>query len=338
MGDSDQFSAYNAVLYDSHVLEVRGSVGFDGVNARIQLNGTSRVEIAAGGVLDFDTQGSGIDDNGDQGTLVIDGTLTVTAAGTHNLTPLVENDGTVDIGAGATLVTGTSARAFTNAGTITGAGTFFTDRYVNGSPAFTHQVGAVLDVDTLRIGSTTNGSSTVILGPLAVTNLEIQNGLVTLTQDVALDRLLVHYDVNTTLGATLDNTGTITVADFLQLGSGTLAGSGTTTLAAGGVLDLSIVRDRGLAGTHTLVNHGTATWGPMGTRSMTIAPDAELENHGTFIVQNDRPMSGGGVFRNHGVLRKTTAAGVSAWAVCYVEEAGGTIDEQTGSFDFTGGC
>ncbi len=338
IGRSDQFAAYNGVLYDSHVLEIRGAAGFDGTNTRIQLNGTSRVEVAPGGVLDLDAAGSGIEGNSPTGTLVNDGTINVTAAGDHNVTPAVENHGTIDIAAGAVLKAGATARTFTNAGTITGAGTFFTDRFVAGSAPFTHQAGAVLDVDTLRIGSTINGASTVITGPLGVANLEIQNGLVTLTQDLTLERLLVHYDVNTTLAGTLSNSGTITVSEVLMLGAGTLAGSGTTVLASGGTLDLTIVRDRGVADTHTLINHGTATWGPMATRAMAIAAGAELQNRGTFIVRNDRPMSGGGVFRNFGELRKETAAGVSSWAICYVQESGGSVVEDSGSFDFTGGC
>src|SRR5690606_8305125 len=330
IGSADQFSAYNGVLYDTHALEIRGSVSFGGANAKLQGNGLSTLEIAATGVVDLNTSGSGFDGNNETAQLINHGTILVTAPGDHSITHIVENHGTIDIGAGATLKATATSKPFTNAGTITGSGIFFSDRFVGGSDPFTHQAGAVLDVETLRIGSTTDGTSTVITGPLAVTNLEIQNGLVTLAQDVTLERLMVHYAAATTLAAVYSNSGTTNVSHVLQIGKGSLAGSGTTILASGGALDLSIAHNRSVADTHTLVNNGTATWGPMGSASITIGPDALVENHGTFVVQNDRPMSGGGVFRNHGVLRKETAVGVSTWAVCYQQPAGGSLVEASG--------
>lgn len=338
IGSADQFSAYNGVLYDSHVLEVRGSMTFGGVNAKLQGNGTSTLEIAPTGVVELNTSGSGFDGNNQTAKLVNDGTIVVTAAGNHNFTHVFENNGTISIGAGATVVAGAASKTFTNAGTITGAGTFFSDRFGAGSATFTHQAGAVLDVETLRLGSTANGASTVIIGPLGVTNLEIQNGLVTLAQNLTLERLMLHYSAGVTLEATYSNSGTTTVTTILQMGKASLAGTGTTILSSGGELDLSITHNRSLGGTHTLVNHGTATWGPMASTGFTIGSGAELENRGSFIVQNDRPMTGSGVFRNFGVLRKETAVGVSSWSVCYVQESSGSVDEQSGSFDFTAIC
>ncbi|HET8986749.1 MAG TPA: hypothetical protein VFN03_13420, partial [Trueperaceae bacterium] len=338
IGSSDQFSAYNGVLYDTHVLEIGGSMTFGGTNAKLQGNDLSTVEIAATGVVDLNTSGSGFDGNNETAKLVNHGTILVTAAGDHRITHEVENYGTIAVSAGATALASATSKPFTNGGTITGQGVFFTDRFVNGSDPFTHQAGAVLDVKTLRIGSTLDGTSTVITGPLAVANLEIQNGLVTLAQNVTFERLMVHYAASTTLAATYSNSGTTTVTDVLQMGKATLAGSGTTILAAAGLLDLAIVHNRSIADTHTLINNGTATWGPMASTSMTIAPDAVLENRGTFVVQNDRPMSGGGLLRNFGVLRKEAAAGVSAWAVCYRQETGGSVDEVSGSIEFTGAC
>src|SRR5690606_21148322 len=319
-------------------LEIRGVVGFGGVNAKLQGNGFSTLEIAAGGVVDLDKSGSGFDGNNETAKLVNDGTIIVSAAGDHRITHIVENNGTINIGAAAMLIAGATSKPFTNAGTITGPGTFFTDRFVSGSDPFIHQAGAVLDVETLRIGSTLDGSSTVITGPLDLANIETQNGLVTLAQALTLERLLVHYAPSTTLAATFSNSGTTTVSEVLLLGKATLAGSGTTVVASGGVLDLLITHNRAVADTHTLVNNGAATWGPMASTSLTIGPDAEIENRGTFIVQNDRPLSGTGVFRNFGVLRKETAVGVSTWSVCFVAESGGSVIEDAGSFDFAGSC
>src|SRR5690606_10316336 len=133
IGSSDQFAAYNGVLYDTHVLEIRGVVGFGGVNAKLQGNGLSTLEIAAGGVVDLDKGGSGFDGNNETAKLVNDGTIIVSAAGDHRITHIVENNGTISIGAAAMLIASATSKPFTNAGTITGPGTFFTDRFVSGS-------------------------------------------------------------------------------------------------------------------------------------------------------------------------------------------------------------
>lgn len=329
--------AYAAALSDSHVFEVRGSAGWGMNDGALQLNGTSRVEVKPTGVLDLNTTGARISGNSNDGTLVNEGTIRVTTAGEHTMTTIVFNEGTMDVSAGAILTT--RSRAFTNSGTITGGGTFFTDRFGATDPTFTHQAGAVLNVDTLRIGSKSDGSSTVIQGTIDVNNLEIQNGLVTLAQDLDLENLLVHYNQNTTASARLVNSGTIEVSDRIVLGSGYLGGTGTTILEAGGTLDMSIVRYRGLEDSHRLVNYGTATWGPQNVLTeFALGSNTVLENHGEFFVQNDRQMKGGGTFHNHGVLHKQVATGTSTWDVCLIEEPASAVIEETGHFAFTGTC
>src|SRR5690606_24447535 len=145
-----------------------------------------------------------------------------------------------------------------------------------------------------------------------------------------LERLLVHYAPSTTLAATFSNSGTTTVSEVLLLGKATLAGSGTTVVASGGVLDLLITHNRAVADTHTLVYNGAATWGPKASRSLSSGTDAEIENRGSFNVKNDRPLSGTGVFRNVGAERKERAVGVSTSSVCFVDESGGSVIEDAG--------
>src|SRR5690606_13154165 len=100
------------------------------------------------------------------------------------------------------------------------------------------------------------------------------------------------YAAATTLAAVYSNSGTTNVSHVLQIGKGSLAGSGTTILASGGALDLSIAHNRSVADTDTLVNNGTATWGPMGSASITIGPDA-LGSIG-LAVDQQRPRRAGG--------------------------------------------
>ena len=76
-----------------------------------------------------------------------------------------------------------------------------------------------------------------------------------------------------------------------------------------------------------------------------------VENEGTIDIAagatltstsrqftNSGTITGGGTFRDFGVLQKGTATGVSDWDVCYVAESGSSIVEQTGSFHLTGSC
>jgi hypothetical protein len=315
-------------LADTHTLEVRGTFAWSTDGGSLALTHSAVLEVAPEGTLHLARVNSG--SRAVQGAvaprLVNHGRILSTAHGTNFEIP-VENHGTVEVAEGAQLALGRTTARTDNYGVMTGAGTILSERFVgtNVQP-FVHHEDAVLDVATLRLFSAQDGTKTLLHGQLGVRNLELLNGRYFLDQDVALERLVLHDGA--TQGSILVSSGAITVSDELRIGQGTLAGTGTTTLLSGGELGLLLDRARVIADTHTLVNQGDGVWAP-GTalaNRVTINADAVFRNEGTFVVRNDRPIVGGGTFRNFGTVRKEVAIGASDYcAVTFVAESGSQV-------------
>jgi hypothetical protein len=330
--------AGGGVVAGGATLEIRGTFEWLAAQTRLQIRDDALIHVAPGGTLHMGYAGGDIEGGGPSaGTNHVrnEGLFLVDSGATSTIRADLDNFGTIRIDAGSTLTSNLSYKRLRNEGVITGDGTLFSDRFVGGSQPFVHAAGAILDVPTLRLGILPDGTSTVIEGQLGIKELEIQNGLLVLDQDLDLDRLVLHYGA--TQGSTLQSSGTTTVRELLSVGQGTFAGTGTTVLEPGGVLEMLLSRNRVVTDSHVLVNHGTATWGPMsGAQQITVNADAELRNHGEFIVENDRPIGGAGTFRNFGTVRKRVATGTSTWTVCFVEEPGSQVIEESGSID--AGC
>lgn len=326
---------------DTHTLEVRGTLRWTTHSGGLALNHDATLEVAEQGTLHLASENSGfVAVVGTVDPLLINrGRILSTAPGTRIQAPL-QNYGTVEVAEGAVLNLSFHSARVDNHGVMTGEGTIHSERFAGTVQPFVHHENAVLDVATLRLYSAQDGTATLLNGPLGVRNLELHNGRYTLDQDLALDRLLVHDTA--TLGVTLVSSGVITVRDQLLIGGGTLAGTGTTRLLAGGELGLLRDRTRVIADTHTLVNQGQGVWAPgtSGGVRLTIQPNATFRNEGTFVVRNDRIVDGGGTFRNVGTVRKEVATGASNWcAVTFVTESGSQVIEDDGTILRTGsGC
>ncbi len=139
----------------------------------------------------------------------------------------------------------------------------------------------------------------------------------------------------TIAGGELSGAGTLDV-NSLVWSVGTMSGTGSTTVVAGGSMNLRANGSRLLDG-RTLNNAGAATWSGAGNISM--ADGAVLDNlaGATFQVSgNASVVSGGGAaasFVNAGSFRKTTLAGTTTIAVPFVNTGAYIID--VGSLLFT---
>lgn len=336
-GTPGQFGG--GAIADSHTLEVRDRFWWSTVDGGLGFVDDGSVEVTASGLLHLAQHNSGFRalQGGENPMVVNYGRILADATGTNNFEAPLTNHGTVEVAAGTVLrLTHWTARV-DNFGVMTGGGTIRSERLTVGQP-FVHHAGAVLDVDSLVLQTTPDGATASIEGQLGVRNLELQLGRFTLDQDLTLDRLLIHDTA--TLGATLISSGAITVHDELWIGGGTLGGTGTTTLLSGGELHLLRNRTRVITDSHTLINQGVGTWSPNtgGTR-VTIHADATFRNEGTFVVQNDQIVDGGGTFVNAGTVRKEIATGTSNWtAVCYQADAGAELQLDSGDISLTTGC
>ncbi|MBX3143410.1 MAG: hypothetical protein KF813_06625 [Trueperaceae bacterium] len=293
-------------LNDSHTLEIRSTFESLTEGVTFSVVGTSSLHVAPQGVFRIAVPVyAGVDGaspNGiyNEGLILID-TPRV------NLSGCFHNHGTIRILAGQRLESPASnCGGDHNYGTIEGAGTF---------------------------------DWTNLEGVVRARELEFGRGRFRLSQNIQVARLFLHLPP-TASNTVVTSNGTITVSELMSMGYATLGGTGTTIVSAGASLEwlvLDNTPNRTITGGHTLITHGNTTWGPMPGTQVTIAAGSELRNHGTFTVQNDRPMAGGGTFRNFGVLTKTTA-GVSTWAVCYDEEPSGSYVSNPGTISFTGVC
>ncbi len=321
-------------LLDAHTLEVRGS--FEGVTAGVgfHMGGTSTLHVAAGGTVRFGSANYANLEGASPNGLVNHG-LVVASSPRVNVNACLHNHGTVEIEAGSLLyLTSSACGASHNYGLITGEGVLELEHGIVGYLPYQHHADAVIDVDRLQL--TAVGAGVTLHGALRARELEFTRGNFTIDQDIDVERLIL-YQAPAGFALVLNSSGIITASEFMSIGSSTLSGPGSTALLEGGELQMLPAFTRTLSSGHTLVNHGTATWGPMGTTQITINADAAFHNHGAFIVQNDRPVAGAGVFRNFGVLHKT-AEGVSTWSVCTVQESGGSYLPDPGTIDFTGVC
>jgi hypothetical protein len=254
--------------------------------------------------------------------------------GVFNNNGLVQvNGGTLGLGAG-----GESAGRFEVAADAT--------LYFNDSPNFASEPA----VYNLTPASSVSGAGTVVFlagfvaveGAYSVGNTQIS---ISAVRGVGAT---VSFDSDATTGTllidrgTLTGTGTVSVTASLNWLSGTMAGSGTTVVAAGATAALSTTSGGALLlSGRTFQNAGTATWATLSDSLMTLSDGATLINAAAavFDIKNDEPIDsgdGGGTIVNLGTFRKsvgTNSTGVSS-GVSF--ENDGTVQVQTGSLQLRG--
>jgi hypothetical protein len=244
------------------------------------------------------------DFSGGGGTFVNAGMLTKSSlsGGTTNLGPALNNSGTVDVQSGVL--------------NLGGGG--------NSSGTWKAEDGATLAFT----GSTmtlSNGSTLTSVG----------TGLLTLSGTFATVTITGNVTANTfTISSgNLQGSGTFTVTDTLHFQGGSINNAnGTVSIPVGATLLLEGNLNKSFS-SGTLALAGTTIWKDSGdfNNSGTVNNLAGA----TFTIQNGQQL-GGGKFNNIGTLVKTgtgTSTVVSVFAT-FINT--GTIDVQSGTFDFAG--
>jgi uncharacterized repeat protein (TIGR01451 family) len=236
-----------------------------------------------------------------------------------------ENDGTVLVQAGrlslnngdgpgsssgvfqvpAQLEFGGGTHELAAASNISGAGTIFlTSGQIN--------VGGVYDLASTTISGGT--ASFDVLGPVT--------------------------DVLTFSGGTLTGPGRLTMEGPgpSTWTGGTMSGAGTTRVGSGATLNVSGTSVKDIHTNRVLRNEGSVVW--TGTGPIRTGQGMLLDNVGLFDVQTDAALNqdfgGPSTFSNTGTFRKSVATGTTTANLTFTNDANGTIDVRTGTFDPTG--
>ena len=234
------------------------------------------------GTINFINSGANLPFTND-GTVQVEGGTLGLNSGTvvHSGPFMVAASTTLSLGATHTLLAGA---------TISGAGNLF------GGDTGTRTFNAPVAIGgNATLSGTNNFTATTLSvgGTLTVTA-----GTTTTAHDFTLTNLTIS-------GGTLGGSGPVTVTGGLNWTTGTMGGSGTTTLAATSTSTLSGTSAKNLS--RTLVNQGTLTWTGTSTGRIDFY-GGTLVNEGEFIAAaavNARGVSGTNAFVNEGLFRKT---------------------------------
>ncbi len=322
------------------------------------MSGTGATLVPGGGALEI---GSDSPKNLDGRTLTNAGTANWTGFG--NLTAsngaVFNNSGTFNdsntsghnfiLGAGAAPAfnnTGTFTKTtagyssffvpFTSTGTVTvSAGNLNLAGGGTGSGAFSPAVDGILEFSggtySLASGSSVTGAGkalfsggvTTVNGTYNITGTtEITGGTASFTGSASTKDL-------TLSGGALTGAGTVTLSGTSTWTGGTMGGSGSTAIAAGGILNISGDTAKNLDG-RALNTGGTANW--TGNGAIAGSGGALLTNSGAFNDGGAHSLSGAPFF-NTGSYRKT-GQGVSTFGGRFDNR--GTVDVQNGTVTVTG--
>jgi len=189
-------------------------------------------------------------------------------------------------------------------------------------------------IDVTRITVTHSSSASDSIHSLdSQATLSLSNGTLSIAASSTLS------DLNVSDG-TLTGAGDLTVTGTMNWSGGTMSGTGTTTLAQGGALDLSYILS--LDG-RTLVNAGTATWTSDGQYDRTsMAAGATIDNQAgaTFTITGVPSISGSqtptSTFNNAGTLIRSGASGAAVFSSVAFNNSG-SVQVQAGDLDLPGG-
>jgi CSLREA domain-containing protein len=176
---------------------------------------------------------------------------------------------------------------------------------------------------TLTISAASDiGSLTILGGPITA------NGLFTIT---ALNMA----------GGGLTGSGAVTVTGNSTWTSGSMMGTGTTTIASGATLDVQSNGTSPNLNARTLNVAGTLTWS-QGNNSWILTNGATINNSGILEIQVALSIGHGGgtadTINNAGVFRKSGAGTATVGvAVNFVSQAGGQVDVTGGTLRLSGG-
>jgi RHS repeat-associated protein len=268
--------------------------------------------IRTGGTATGEATFSGIALNNSGVVRVQSGTLDLAGGG--------DSTGSFQVAAGATLTFDTGGtQTLEAASQVGGAGTV---HFLGGTAHIKGTYDLVTGGTTLIDGGTADFSSST---PVTTPELDLSNG------------------------GTLTGTGNVIVSGALNWTFGTMSGAGTTTVAAGGQLNLSGTQY--LEDCRTLVNAGSATWSGDGPNDGffvnahgTNPSGAAIHNlpGATFRITNDRPLGSPFnfnvvplVFNNGGTLVKAGGTGTTSFYDVVLNNTG-TLSLDSGTLKIVG--
>jgi fibronectin-binding autotransporter adhesin len=296
------------------------------------------------------------------------GTLTIASGGGKSLSGTLTNNGTVNVtstanvGIGNTTITNTSTGTFNfqsdkdfsgGGGTFINQGTLTKSSQSGGTtnlgPALNNSGTVDVQSGVLNLGGGGNSSGTWKAedgatlafngGTMTLSNgstlTSVGTGLLTLSGTFATLTISGSVTANTfTISSgNLQGSGTFTVTDTLHFQGGSINNAnGTVSIPVGATLLIESNLNKSFS-SGTLALAGTTIWKDSGdfNNSGTVNNLAGA----TFTIQNGQQL-GGGKFNNIGTLVKTgtgTSTVVSVFAT-FINT--GTIDVQSGTFDFAG--
>jgi hypothetical protein len=236
-------------------------------------------------------------------TLNNSGRITKTSPGTMSLSGItLNNTGSVSVASGVLEVFGgTSSNVFN----VSSGATLRVPQ--NGS--YTLAAGAKLLGGGIYQVSTGSGGTLTVNGDVSVKNLELN------------------------VNGTVAGTAVLTVAGAFDWIGGSIsnsAGSGVVAVADGWQLNIKGNADKNLVG-KTLNIAGIATWRDGGNLVLSAGASIIVAASGSFGIQNDRNVSGSGLFSNKGSLSKAASIGLTtiASAVSFTND-GGSVDVVSG--------
>jgi uncharacterized repeat protein (TIGR01451 family) len=328
-----------------------------------QINGSGDVLAGTGGTISWD--GGTFSTGGGKISISGTGTMVVGTAASKSLNRLLETvgatasitwgGGTIDIGTNgfinnAGLFESTSDTTLNNSGagtaTVTNTGTF---KKSGGGASTTFTGVELVSSGTLWVASgTVNLANATLSGTVDIDSsrvLLVDSNLVTLNSPSFIDNGLLQVSIGQlTMNGTftlpnlqfdnglLDGTGAVTHTGAFLWNGGTIQGSGTSTIGAGGSLTIATAAAKTLDRNLTILGTRTATWTGgvvnMGTNGL-------ITNGGTFDIAGDLTLSksagGTPTVTNTGLLRKS-AGGLSATFtnVALSNSGTGTIQVQSG--------
>ena len=280
----------------------------------------------AGGVFDIRAD-RGINSNGGTNLFANAGVIRKSAGtGLSTVGVPFNNNGTVEVQTGTLEFSngGTSSGAF-NVGQGTtlefggGAHTLTAASSVNAAnAAVSFSSGTVTVAGSYNAGTTTIGSAaTFNSSDVTIATLNLQNS-----------------------GA-LSGSANVNVTGTVNWSGGTMSGSGATNIPAGATLNLNTGLNNHLFLARTLNNAGTAILTQAGASGTVFFLQSGTFNNqagGVFDIRADRGINSNGgtnLFANAGVIRKSAGTGLSTVGVPFNNN--GTVEVQTGTFEFSGG-
>ncbi|MBI5773962.1 MAG: hypothetical protein HZA89_09510, partial [Verrucomicrobia bacterium] len=321
-GGALEMSGSSQKTLQSRTLNNAGTVTWSGTGALSSHTGGT-INNLAGALLEMQSDASLARFNSAL-TLNNAGTIRKSGGtGTKTMDVAFTNNGTFEGLAGTMTVLGTS---FNNHGLVRAAG------------------GNV----NLNIGGTNGGS----FESVGANGIYFNGGTHTLTNGVRLIGTGTNYISSATLrvsgnvgadriglasGGTLDGAGALTVTNTMAWTGGTMGdAAGTTTIAAGGTLEMSGSSQKTLQ-SRTLNNAGTVTWSDPGVLSSQGGGVINNLAGALFEMQSDASLaqfSGALTINNAGTLRKSGGTGTKTMAVAFTNS--GTVDIRSGVLSLSG--